>query len=177
MFTRIQALYDTIDITVAQIHRNFPSEVKCRKGCSDCCHAAFDASLIEAYYILHRFRALPRKARRQALKNAARAMKEWEKMMRDQTDISTARIRCPLLDHNDACIIYEARPVNCRTYGVPTEINGKGHVCQLSGFKPGISYPTIKLQSVQQELLAMSEGINPEKGKKRWPVAAVLLSE
>ncbi len=177
MFSRLQALYDTIDSTAAQIASDFSREVKCKKGCSDCCHAAFDVSLIEAYYILNSFRGLPRKVRRQAMKNAGRAMKEWEQMVKEQLEISTTRIRCPLLDGNDTCIIYEARPVNCRTYGVPTEIKGEGHVCRLSGFKPGMSYPTIKLLSVQKELLAISEGINPQEGKKRWPVAAVLLSE
>ncbi len=177
MFTRLQALYDTIDRTASQIAGEYPKEVKCKKGCSDCCHAAFDVSLVEGYYLLSVFRTLPRKLRRKALKNAQKVMKEWDEMIKKQLDISRIRIRCPLLDDNDTCIAYAARPVNCRTYGVPTEIDGKGHVCRLSSFNPGVSYPTIKLAPVQKELYLMSESINPKLCKKRWPVAAVLLSE
>ncbi len=177
MFTRLEDLYKSIDKATAQIASTHKAAIKCHKGCADCCHAAFDVSLIEAYYLLQAFRQLPRKVRRQALKEAEKAQKQWEEMLNHQSDISRTRIRCPLLDKDDTCTVYSARPVNCRTYGVPTEIQGKGHVCILSGFQQGVSYPTIKLDQIQQVLLDLSTEMNPKMGQKRWPVASILLSE
>ncbi len=177
MFTKLIELYDAIDKTTAKIAHAHQEEFRCSPGCSDCCHAAFDVSLVEGYFILQNFRELPRKIRRIALKNAARAMREWNRMLADQTDIAKVRIRCPLLNENDRCMTYNARPVNCRTYGVPTEIAGTGHVCQHSGFQTGITYPTVRLDIIQKQLREISTSINREMGIKRWPVAAILLSE
>ncbi len=177
MFAKLQELYEAIDNATGQIIQTHSHEYRCHAGCSDCCHAAFDVSLVEGYYILQSFRELPRKTRRIALKNADRAMKEWNQMIADRADLATVRIRCPLLSDDKRCITYMARPVNCRTYGVPTEIAGTGHVCQLSGFQPGTTYPTIRLDVIQDQLQAISTEINRDMGRKRWPVAAILLSE
>ncbi len=177
MFTRLEALYSTIDETTRHIAATHGSEIKCSKGCADCCHASFDVSLIEGHYILKAFRDLPRNIRRPALKNAEKAMRQWKKMIDDKLDVSRVRIRCPLLGQDNTCIIYDARPVNCRTYGVPTEIHGHGHVCRLSGFEPGKSYPTVKLDQIQNMLLSLSAEINRDMSSRRWPIAAVLLSD
>ena len=177
MFTKLKELYDAIDKATAQIAQTHQKEFRCSPGCSDCCHAAFDVSLVEGYYILQNFRELPRKVRRIALKNADRAMKAWNRMLTDRAEIAKVRIRCPLLADDDRCMTYKARPVNCRTYGVPTEIAGTGYVCQLSGFQTGNTYPTVRLDIIQKQLQEISTDINKEMGIKRWPVAAILLSE
>lgn len=44
------------------------------------------------------------------------------------------KLRCPLLGQDDRCLLYAARPITCRVYGVPTAIAGQGHVCGFSAF-------------------------------------------
>jgi Fe-S-cluster containining protein len=176
MHNAIQDLFAAAAEAVAAIKRDFSREVRCRKGCTDCCHAVFDISLAEARHLRQHFDTLARRERRGALARASRALAAWNALAAGQTDISTARIRCPLLTDQGVCICYEARPVNCRTYGVPTAIRGAGHVCGQSGFEPGRTYTTINLSPIQDRLLALSIELGGEKlGSMRWPVAAVLL--
>ena len=171
----ILELLKQVDSAVAAVASRFPREFKCKKGCSDCCHAAFDISLAEGMLIQDHFKLLGRKTRRDVLKRAKRAEKRWHDALEAGEDISLLRISCPLLSPDDQCLLYEVRPVNCRTYGAPTEINGKGHVCSRSGFSPGKTYPTVRLHLIQERLLDISMEINPQIAHKRWPVASVLL--
>ena len=170
-------LLSQVDSAVLQIALKYPDEFRCRKGCSDCCHAAFDISLAEAVLIRRHFLQLGRKTRRKALKTAQKALRAWNEALRAGQDISKLRITCPLLNMDEECLLYEVRPVNCRTYGVPTEIDGKGHVCTFSGFKPGIRYPTVRLHVIQEQLLKISMEIAPELANRRWPIAQVILSD
>ncbi len=178
MEEEMKLLFTQIDNAVKSVAKQFPKEFKCRKGCSDCCNAAFDISLAEAYLLKRKFSILGRKTRKEILKKAKKAQKIWEANASSDMDaISKLRIPCPLLNSDEECFLYEVRPVNCRTYGVPTEINGSGHVCALSGFQAGRSYPTIRLNIIQQELLRISKAINPKLATKRWPISAVLLGD
>ena len=176
MFENLLKLYEYVDQTMQLVRQRFPEEVKCERGCSDCCHAVFDLSYIEAVYLAHRFRLLDDELKAQIRERAETALFEWQELFRGDGDPSTARIRCPLLNDDEQCDCYEARPVNCRTYGVPTVIHDSGHVCGLSGFTKGKSYPTIHLAPLQQSLYDDSIALGgKEFGEKRWPVGAVLL--
>ena len=171
----ILELMEQIDNAVSAVARQFPDEFRCRKGCSDCCHAAFDISLAESVLIMEHFHLLGRKTRRDILKRAEQAEKRWQQALNAGEDLSLIRIPCPLLSPDDQCLLYDVRPVNCRTYGAPTEIEGKGHVCALSGFASGRTYPTVRLHIIQKNLLELSMEINPQIAVNRWPVASVLL--
>ncbi len=175
----IKSLFKQIDNAVKTVAKKYPKEFKCKKGCSDCCNAAFDVSLAEAILLKKHFSRLGRKTRRNVLRKAEEAQKIWENNMVTGgiENISKIRIPCPLLSKDEECLLYEVRPVNCRTYGVPTEINGRGHVCAISGFVAGKSYPTIRLNIIQQELLRISRDINPAIAEKRWPISAILLGK
>ncbi|MGQ9499680.1 MAG: YkgJ family cysteine cluster protein [Dissulfurimicrobium sp.] len=175
----LKRLFQSIDAAIRQICSQYPVEFRCQKGCSDCCYAVFDVSYIEALTIYHAFSGLNRKDRRTAIKRAQKALAAWNKLFENGVaDPSLARIRCPLLTDAGECACYDARPVNCRTYGLPTVIAGKAHVCGLSGFVKGLTYPTIKLGPIQEELLTLSIGLGGnELGKQRWPIAAILLHD
>ena len=69
------------------------------------------------------------------------------------------KLRCPLLDDNDHCLMYHARPLTCRVYGVPTAIAGQGHVCGFSAFEKGQPYPTIHLDKIQNRLEDLSREV------------------
>ena len=55
--------------------------------------------------------------------------------------LARERIRCPLLDKNQDCILYPYRPITCRVYGIPTGIHGTARVCGKAGFIKDKDYP------------------------------------
>ena len=172
----LETLFAAIDQAFVAVRQAHPEAIACGKGCADCCHAVFDVSLVEAVNLQAHFQGLDPTVREQIAVAAQEAKQAWEQVMEARLDPAVARIRCPLLDTQGQCLCYEARPVNCRTYGIPTVIDGKGHVCGLSGFEPGISYPTVNLASLQQILHDLSVQLaGEEKGARRWPIAAVIL--
>ncbi len=176
MFNNLIHLYTFIDQTMAELFHRFPQEVKCGRGCTDCCHAVFDVSFIEASFMARTFIELPRNQQEDIRQNAEEAAEKWQEMINNDDKPANSRIRCPLLSADGTCACYMARPVNCRTYGVPTVINGNGHVCGLSGFNKGSSYPTIDLMPLQKSLLEYSIAASDENfGARRWPLAMVLL--
>ena len=50
-FKRYESLLELADQAFQRVSKEYPESVKCRSGCSDCCHALFDLTLIEALYI------------------------------------------------------------------------------------------------------------------------------
>jgi Fe-S-cluster containining protein len=171
-FKEYESLVAQVDAVFQKVSSNFSAEVKCRQGCSDCCHALFDVTLIEAMYLNAKFAELDEalrntllieadKADRKAYRFKRQASKDAEEVDQSEILLRTAkeRLRCPLLDQDDRCSLYASRPITCRIYGIPLEIGGKSHTCGLSGFEPGKSYPAVKLERIQDMLLSLSNRI------------------
>lgn len=172
----LDKLFAAVDQAFNSVRQAHPEAITCGKGCADCCQAVFDVSFVEAVNLQAQVQLLAPKVQAQIAGAAQEARQAWEQMLASHLDPATARIRCPLLDEQGFCLCYEARPVNCRTYGIPTVIDGKGHVCGLSGFEPGKSYPTVNLASLQRMLHELSVQLaGEEKGGRRWPIAVVIL--
>lgn len=173
-------LYAAVDRTFAEVSGGFPSQVKCGRGCADCCRAVFDMSLVEAVALAGVFQEFAQKsgAAEPVRARARKALAGWERIEAGKSeDIPRERIDCPLLDEEGLCRCYEARPINCRTYGIPTVIDGAGHVCGFSGFERGRDYPVVDLARIQSTLLDLSRYLAGEQeGRRRWPVAKVILA-
>ena len=176
IFKKYEDIRAEADAIFTYMDNQFSNCVTCRKGCSDCCSALFDLSLVEAMYINQAFadtfdygrkrsnileraseidRALTRIKR-----DFYRAEKDGEKADAIMQKVASMRMPCPLLDENNECYLYEARPITCRLYGIPTEIDGKSRVCGLSNFDKGSSYPTVKLGNLQKMLEELSSQIS-----------------
>lgn len=171
-FTPYLQRYETLARVADQIFERVASEhpdcVRCGSGCVDCCHALFDLTLIEALYINRKFNErysgpererlleIANMADRRIAKIKRDAYRELREGAKDETQILTElgriRERCPLLDENNRCILYDHRPITCRFYGIPTAIGGKGHTCGLSRFEQGGRYPTVQLERIHQQL-------------------------
>lgn len=163
------------DKLFAKISNQYSDCVSCKPGCSDCCFALFDLPLIEAMYLNYTFFQTFRddKLRKEVLERALTTEKELTKLKRTffkqeqngtefaqiLANVSSHKSRCPLLDDQQHCLLYKARPITCRLYGVPTAINGKGHVCGLAKFNKGQDYPTVFIDKIQIQLDAMSYAI------------------
>jgi len=170
-FLRYEALVTMADAAFERVKAEFGECVSCRQGCADCCHALFDLTLIEAIYINnHFYRVHDGEMRQKLLAKADQAdrqvyliKKRAYRNYREGTDeneilahLATERLRCPLLNDQNRCDLYEYRPITCRLYGIPTSIGGKAHTCGLSGFKEGTSYPTANLDAIHQRLYDIS---------------------
>lgn len=176
IFARYEKLRDEADALFAKIKNDLPECVVCREGCSDCCHALFDLSLVEAMYLNKLFvDTYPYgRDRSDILERASESDRRLTKIKRDffranrdgkmtaeevMQEVARLRMRCPLLGDDDRCLFYKERPITCRLYGVPTSILGKGHVCGHSGFVKGKAYPTVHLEKLQDSLRALSTEI------------------
>ena len=133
VFTAYEALVAEADAVFARVGEMHPDCVTCKPGCSDCCHAMFDLSLVEAMYLNARFIEKydfgPERSR--ILENAGSVDRKLTRMKRDyfrelrdakgsedamehiMEEAAKARIRCPLLDSNDQCVLYDYRPITC----------------------------------------------------------------
>ena len=173
-FEQYEALVAKADAAFERVRADFPECVRCRKECADCCYAIFDLSLIEALYINHRFAEKITEAERETLlekanrtdrqlarikRDAARAAAEGQDEAAVLAHLAELRVRCPLLNDNGLCDLYDYRPITCRLYGIPTAIDGRGHTCGLSGFEPGQSYPTVYLDMIHARLQEISAGL------------------
>ncbi len=167
-YEEIQALADDV---FQRVQKEFPEGVTCKIKCADCCYALFDITLIEAIYLNYQFKKkFKGRARERMLEKANRADRKIymikRKAFKDKEagkndveilmDLAGERARCPLLNDEDLCDLYEHRPITCRLYGLPTSTEGISHTCGKSGFVKGRSYPTVNLDVLQRKLYEIS---------------------
>ncbi len=187
LFRHYESLVNGADRAFQRMAKDYEQEIKCKLGCSDCCHALFGLFLVEAYFLKGFFDALDRKERRKILMRgdkADRALLKIEKKLKmpgstfaDATDaLGKERVRCPLLSDEKVCSLYSRRPITCRVYGIPTAIRGRARVCQKAGFQGGRSYPAFDLEQVQKELYQLSRELLIRHGAADLEQAALLIS-
>lgn len=100
---RLRELFAKVDAFFARASARHGARMACRTGCSDCCRRRFSVTSIEADALREAVAALP-EADRSAL--AAR------------TQAGDPGV-CPALDREGRCVVYAARPLICRTHGLP----------------------------------------------------------
>lgn len=189
-FEKYEKIRAQADDIFNKIKQQYPDCVKCKLECSDCCHALFDITLIEALYINHHFNEiLSNKRRTQLLELANKADRTIYKLKRKAaksfesgvseydilTELAKERVTCPLLNSNNCCELYQRRPITCRIYGIPTSIAGEGHTCGLSEFKTGESYPTVNVDAIQSKLLEISKELVTEIKSKYIKLGEILV--
>lgn len=190
IFEKYEALVAEVDKAFDKISEQTDGGIKCGKGCSDCCHALFDLTLVEAIYINRKFNEKYSGMKRsEIMQQADVADRQVHKIKRRAfkasqagtpaaeilKEVSTSRVRCPLLLEDNLCALYEARPLTCRIYGVPMNIGGQAHSCQKSGFAPGKSYPTINMDTLQSKLMELSEELTASINSRLRELPEVLV--
>lgn len=170
-FKKYEVLVSKGDEAFEHVRQAYAECVKCEEKCADCCHALFDLTLIEALYINHKFNEKIKESQKaDLLERANRADRRVHKIKRQAYrdlqagksedeilgGLARERVRCPLLNEADLCDLYDNRPLTCRFYGIPTAIGGQGHTCGKSGFKKGEQYPTVNLDSINNQLQQIS---------------------
>ena len=181
-FEKYEALVSEVDKIFKSVQDAYSDFVCCETRCADCCHAVFDITLIEAVYLNHQFtKLLPRKVRRPIGARAEKADRKYyqikrklQKMYVDDekspedilAQLALERVRCPLLNDDDLCDLYDKRPITCRVYGIPTAIGGKARICEKSKFEDKAAYPTVNLDKMNDRLFALSRELLRDVGSK-----------
>jgi uncharacterized protein len=98
--SRLGELHAKIDAFFARVEERHGDDLQCRTGCSDCCRVRLTITSVEAAAIRAEIGRWPA-ARRRALAAAG------------------PEARCAALDERGRCRIYAARPIVCRSHGVP----------------------------------------------------------
>ena len=98
-----------VDAFAASVSARCADQLSCQRGCAGCCHVELTVSAVEAAALSEYIQALS---------------VEDQRLLRDQ--LSQPRTpqpgddpRCLFLDEQDACMIYSARPLVCRSQGLP----------------------------------------------------------
>ena len=112
-------LISRIDALCSAIESALGEQITCTAGCSACC-TAITIFPVEAA----------------ALRDALDTLPEDEaECIRQHAALNVSGERCPLLSH-DQCLLYHARPIICRTHGLPItyteEHQQKSDCCPLN---------------------------------------------
>lgn len=110
----------------------------CRVGCTSCCIGVFEITALDAWRLRRGLAALEAKDPQRAAEVRRRAQAQWALLApRFPGDAATgalaaddearevfcrtfADLPCPALDPSSgACLVYEARPLSCRSFGLP----------------------------------------------------------
>lgn len=187
LFREYELLAARADQAFSDMQKEYGSCISCGVRCSDCCHSVFGLFLIESVYINYHFNKLDRKTRREAAPRLDRADRELigvEKRLQafghdpraKALAMARERVRCPLLDSEEKCALYDYRPITCRVYGIPTVINGAVHACWKAGFEKGRHYPAFDLDGVYREMYGLSKKVLAKFGKRDMERASLLVS-
>lgn len=95
-------LLSRIDALCSAIQASLGDQITCSEGCSSCC-TAITLFPVEAAALREALDQLPQQ--------------EAEEIRR-QIALQASGERCPLLSHH-RCLLYRARPIICRTHGLP----------------------------------------------------------
>ncbi len=189
-FEKYETIAANADEAFRRIREAYPDEVVCKPGCTDCCYALFDLTLVEAIYLNHHFnRIFSGPERQEMLERANLADRKIYKLKRDAfkktregvsqekvvEEMAAQRIRCPLLNENALCALYEHRPMACRIYGAPLAIGGNARTCGKTGFKEGTSYTTINMDAIHEQLLKISAEFVRAIGSRHVSMGDVLV--
>ena len=139
MYRRI---LDRADEFFAGVTASQPQNLQCGRGCSLCCYGLFEIGsadvpvIAEGLAALHPMRRnrIIRRAQQIIAENGHPNLRECSAGEKEAFFDRTASVACPSLDDAGLCMIYESRPLVCRTFGLPLR-NGEtyiGDICELN---------------------------------------------
>lgn len=103
-----QFIHQVEDLT-RRLSRYYSQHLVCRRGCSGCCYTRLSVFEVEAAALRAAIGELPPEIRQRIADQARQVEAETRE---------GARVACPLLV-DDQCSVYSARPLICRTQGLP----------------------------------------------------------
>lgn len=129
MKSPIETLQENATAFFKNVSEKHPETYQCGKGCSKCCEAQFSIFTSEADRVRKWFTNLNHNQRL-----------ELKVLWSQWRDLNLKSNRCVFLNEN-ICSIYEARPIICRTQGLPLYFRdeNKLDICQLNNTEENLS--------------------------------------
>lgn len=106
---RLGQLAARVDAFFARVEARHGAQMECRSGCHDCCLPGLSFTGVEARALRDALLRLPGPLRAR---------------LRDRAS-AAALDRCVLLDEHGRCCTYDARPMICRSHGVPVRVRDR----------------------------------------------------
>lgn len=108
---KIQDLYQKISDFEKKLSPVSLEKSSCRQGCSKCCYTDISVFQIEANNIRHWFDTL-------SPQEKIKLNKAWSLPLSERENFQGEKVSSCSFLVNEACTIYEARPLICRTQGL-----------------------------------------------------------
>jgi|SRR5687768_2308479 len=135
-------ILERADEHFSSVMRSQPQNLQCGAGCSLCCYGLFEIGSGDVPIIAEGLAGLP-VARRTKIINRAQEivaasnhpnLRECSTEEKESFFNRTQSTPCPNLDDAGLCMMYEHRPLVCRTFGLPLRDGRKylGDVCELN---------------------------------------------
>lgn len=144
---RDRELVQIVDAALDDAARRSGEWLKCKPGCTQCCHGVFAISQLDAFRLRKGLRQLestdPERARQVRQRAAAQVAKLAPAFPGDpETGVLSEETEafdefaneepCPALDPaTGTCSLYEFRPMTCRVFGPPVRSQDGIGVCEL----------------------------------------------
>jgi Fe-S-cluster containining protein len=119
-----------------------PQNLQCGRGCSLCCYGLFEIGSGDVPVIAEGLETLHPQRRKKIIRRAVQIiadsrhpnLRECSPIEKEQFFSRTASVPCPNLNDTGECMIYESRPLVCRTFGLPLREDERyiGDVCELN---------------------------------------------
>lgn len=137
-----RALLEEADQFFGEVVAAQPGSLQCGKGCSLCCYGLFEIGAGDLATIADGLAALHPARRRMIIRRSLAILEQADAPdLRDCSEDEkesfferTASVPCPNLDDAGLCMMYEHRPLVCRTFGLPLREGTKyiGDICELN---------------------------------------------
>jgi Fe-S-cluster containining protein len=155
--------------------------MQCQTGCADCCRVRLTVTAVEAAAIRAYVAELPHSVRRQLATGSCGggAASKTVSIAADTASDNRGEVRCAALDHHDRCMIYPARPLVCRSHGVPIRMRAASlpvvQSCHRNFHRTTPDADCVLDQAtLSATLLAINAAENPSHVGDRVELAALL---
>jgi Fe-S-cluster containining protein len=153
------ALVEKVDTFFDRVAGRYSDEIKCGPGCDDCCRRILSLYPFEIDRMMAAAAELEAAGLEGVIQRSRRAMEDPE-------------AACPLLQEG-RCMIYEARPVICRTHGLPMLVPGEDSLSMCVYNLKGLEHldgdcvldlkPVNQILATVNHLLTTGRGTSPER--------------
>ena len=135
-------ILERADEFFASVAARQPQNLQCGRGCSLCCYGLFEIGSADVPLIADglarrhpmRRRKIIRRAKEIIAESGHPDLRECSPIEKQQFFTRTASVPCPNLSDAGECMIYESRPLVCRTFGLPVRDGERyiGDICELN---------------------------------------------
>ena len=160
-------ILERADEHFGEVMRSQPQNLQCGAGCSLCCYGLFEIGSGDVPVIAEGLEQLHPSRRKKIIGRALEIvessahpnLRECSPEEKEAFFERTQATPCPNLDEAGLCMMYESRPLVCRTFGLPLREERKylGDVCELN-----FTNATRKEQMTAAWNLAWEDVLGPE---------------